>query len=95
MTQDEGFAFRLPGIQVVVTNDVSDQGRKQGLTFSRILMHPDGRPMMMLHHTNTDTPPYLLFGALAAGALALKSRRTAHAGCWSEGEGFHPKEENA
>ena len=77
LTRDATFAFHLPGIQVVVTDDVSDQGRKQGLTFSRILTHSDGRPMMMLHHTNGDTPPYLLFGALAAGALALRSRRTA------------------
>ena len=91
LTRDATFAFHLPGIQVVVTDDVSDQGRKQGLTFSRIRTHSDGRPMMMLHHTNGDTPPYLLFGALAAGALARKSRRTAHAGCWSEGEGFHPR----
>jgi hypothetical protein len=95
LAQDAGFAFHLPGIQVVVTDGLSDQGRKQGLTFSRIMTHSDGRPMMMLHHTNGDTPPYLLFGALAAGALALKSRRTAHAGCWSGGEGFHPEEGNA
>ena len=95
LAQDAGFAFHLPGIQVVVTDDVSDQGRMQGLTFSRILTHSDGRPMMMLHHTNGDTPPYLLFGALAAGALALKSRRTTHSGCWSEGEGIHPGEGNA
>ncbi len=81
LAQDAGFAFRLPGIQVVVTDDVSDQGQGKGLTFSRILTHSDGRSMMMLQHTNGDTPPYLLFGALAAGALALKSRRTAQTGC--------------
>jgi MYXO-CTERM domain-containing protein len=73
---DAGFAFRLPGIQVVVTDSVSGQ-RQKGLTFSRVLTYSDGRPMVMLHHTDGDTPPYLLFGALAAGALALRSRRTA------------------
>ena len=81
LVQDAGFAFRLPGIQVVVTDDLSNQDGGKGLTFSRILTHSDGRPMMMLHHTNGDTPPYLLFGALAVGALALKSRRTAQTGC--------------
>jgi hypothetical protein len=77
LAQDSGFAFRLPGIQVAITDEVSDHSHNQGLTFSRILTHSDGRPMVMLHHTNAGTPPYLFFGALAAGALALKSRRTA------------------
>jgi MYXO-CTERM domain-containing protein len=76
LDHDAGFAYHLPGIQVVVTDDVPSEGQK-GLTFSRILTHSDGRPMVMLHHTSGDTPPYLMFGALAAGALALRSRRTA------------------
>ena len=76
LANDAGFAFHLPGIQVVVTDSVSGQ-RQKGLTFSRVLTHSDGRPMVMLHHTDGDTPPYLLFGALVAGALALRSRRAA------------------
>jgi hypothetical protein len=76
LAHDASFAFHLPGIQVVVTDDVPGQNQK-GLTFSRILTHSDGRPMVMLHHTSGDTPPYLLFGGLAVGALALRSRRTA------------------
>lgn len=77
LAHDANFSFHFPGMQVAVTDGVSDAGQKQGLTFSRILAHSDGRPMAMLHHTNRDAPPYLLFGALAAGALALRSRRTA------------------
>jgi hypothetical protein len=72
-----GFAFHVPGIQVVVTDGVSDLSQRRGLTFSRVLSNSDGRLMVMLHYTNEDTPPYVLFGALAAGALALKSRRSA------------------
>ena len=64
-------------VGVVVADGVSDQSQRRGLTFSRVLTHSDGRPMTMIHHTNGDTPPYLLCGALVAGALALKSRRTA------------------
>ena len=76
LAHDTGFAFHVPGIRVVVTDGVSDLSQRRGLTFSRVLSHSDGRLMVMLHHTNGDAPPYLLFGALAAGALALKSRRS-------------------
>ena len=77
LAHDLNFSFRVPGIEVVVADAVPDQSQRRGLTFSRILTHHDGRPMTMIHHTNGNTPPYLLFGALVVGALALKSRRTA------------------
>ena len=79
LARDAAFTFHLPGIQVAVTAGRPDLARK-GLTFSRILTQPGGTRMVMLQHTGDSTPPYLFFGALAAGALALKSRRTAHPG---------------
>ena len=77
LAHDASFAFRVPGIEVVVADGVSDQSQRRGLTFSRVLMRSDGRAMTMIHYTNDNTPPYLLCGAVIAGALALESRRTA------------------
>jgi hypothetical protein len=76
LTHDAGFAFHLPGIQVAATDDLPNLEQK-GLTFSRILTHSDGRSMTLLQHTTKDTPPYLFLGAIAVGALAFRSRRTA------------------
>ena len=75
--RDSGYVYHLPGIQVTVSDSAADEGQQQGRTFSRVLTHDDGRPMMMIHHTDRNAPPYFLLGAVAVGILALRSRRTA------------------